>query len=180
MPDRKYILSRKRIPNRKAFTLTALAGSAIAVAAIASGTAANSATVGAATGQATLIAPSRVTGASSRPQGKVVLDAFTKPRTADTPDTAAATTTANYSFGALEHIWMAVGGSGGTASHAACIAEHESAGNPDAIGPTDDWGLWQIHNGGPAMLDPAANAATAVRMSGNGTNWSAWTTAPMC
>jgi Transglycosylase SLT domain len=174
-------LSRKRKPNRKASTLTrALAGSAIAVTAIASGAAASSATVGGATGQATSIGPSRVTSASSPPQGKVVLDAFTKPRTADTPDSAATTTAANYSFGALEHIWMAVGGSGGTASHAACIAQHESAGNPNAISPTDDWGLWQIHDGGPAMLNPAANAATAVRMSGNGTNWSAWTTAPMC
>ena len=179
MPDRKYILSSKRIPNRKFSTLTrAVAGAAIAVGAIASGAAASLATVADATGQ-TVISPSRVTSAGSSAQETVVLDAFTKPLAADTAGIT--TTTARfYSFGALEHIWMAVGGSGGTASHAACIAQHESGGNPNAISPTNDWGLWQIHNGGPAMLNPATNAATAVRMSGDGSNWSAWTTAPMC
>jgi hypothetical protein len=41
-------------------------------------------------------------------------------------------------------------------------------------------GLWQIHDGGPAMFHPVANAATAVRMSADGTNWSPWTTAAFC
>jgi Lysozyme like domain len=155
----KVILATKKIPNRKFSTLTvAAAGCAVVVAAIASGGATSAATAASATGPA----------AAAEPHQGAVLDAFTGPLTAD------------YSFGALEHIWMAVGGSGRTASHAACIAEHESGGNPNAISRTNDWGLWQIHNGGPRMLNPAANAATAVRMSDNGRNWSAWTTARFC
>ena len=152
-------MATKKTPNRKFSTLTvAAAGCAVAMAAIASGAATIAATAASATGPA----------AAAEPYQGAVLDAFTRPLTAD------------YSFGALEHIWMAVGGSGRTASHAACIAEHESGGNPNAISRTNDWGLWQIHNGGPRMLNPAANAATAVRMSDNGRNWSAWTTARMC
>ena len=151
-------MARQRTPNRKFRTLT------IAAAAIASGAAA---TVAGATGQAPAAAPNQVTSANSSPPVAAVLAAVTKPA-------------ALYSFGALESMWMGAGGSSGTAAHAACIAEHESGGNPNAISRTNDWGLWQIHNGGPAMLNPAANAATAVRMSHNGTNWAAWTTRGMC
>ena len=153
-------MATKKIPNRKFSALTvAAAGWAIAAAAaIASGAATSATTVASATGPA----------AVAQPHQGAVLDAFTRPLTA------------RYSFAALEHIWMAAGGSGRTASHAACIAKHESGGNPNAISRTNDWGLWQIHNGGPRMLNPAANAATAVRMSRNGRNWSAWTTARMC
>ena len=157
--NRKVILATKRTPNRKFSTLTvAAAGCAVAVAAIASGAATSAAPAASATGPA----------AAAEPHQGAVLDAFTRPLTAD------------YSFGALEHLWIAAGGSGRTASHAACIAEHESGGNPKAISRTNDWGLWQIHNGGPGMLNPAANAATAVRMSHNGTNWSPWTTRGKC
>ena len=152
------ILASKMTPHCKFSTLT------IAVAAIASGAAA---TVVGATGQAPAAAPSHVTSADSSTPVAVVLAAVTKP-------------VARYSFGALERIWMAAGGSPRTAAHAACIAAHESGGNARAISRTNDWGLWQIHNGGPRMLNPAANAATAVRMSHNGTNWSAWTTRRMC
>ena len=159
MHNRKVILATKRTPNRKFSALTvAAAGCAVAVAAIASGAATGAATAASATGPA----------AAAEPHQGAVLDAFTRPLTAD------------YSFGALEHLWIAVGGSGRTASYAACIAKHESGGNPNAISRTNDWGLWQIHNGGRRMLNPAANAATAVRMSHNGTNWSAWTTRGMC
>ncbi len=157
--NRKVILATKKAPNRKFPTLTiAAAACAVAVAAIASGAATNAASAATAAGPA----------AAAEPHQGAVLDAYIRPLTA------------NYSFGALEHLWTAVGGSGSTASHAACIAEHESGGNPNAISPTNDWGLWQIHDGGPSMLNPAANAATAVRMSDNGRNWSAWTTAGMC
>lgn len=85
-----------------------------------------------------------------------------------------------FSYAGLERLWISAGGRSGAASVAACIAEHESGGRQDAISPTNDWGLWQIHNGGYAMFNPMANAETAVRMSGNGTNWSAWTTARSC
>ena len=154
MRNRKVILPTKKTPSDRKFSArtVAAAGCAAAVAAIASGAATSAATAAGATGPATAAEPHQA-----------VLDAFTR-----------------YSFGALERIWMAAGGSGRTASHAACIAEHESGGNPNAISRTNDWGLWQIHNGGPRMLNPAANAATAVRMSRNGRNWSAWTTARMC
>lgn len=64
---------------------------------------------------------------------------------------------------------------------ASAIALAESGGNPapNGSGPnaTNDWGLWQIHNGGPGMLDPLANARRAVAMSANGTNWRPWCTA---
>jgi hypothetical protein len=89
-------------------------------------------------------------------------------------------TSSVYSYVGLERLWIAAGGSSGSAPRAACIAEHESSGRPWAISPTNDWGLWQIHNGGPAMLVPFANAQRAVAMSGNGTNWSQWTTRGMC
>ena len=137
----------------------AVAGGAIAFTAIATGTATSATTMAGAAGQS----------AATSPRGAVVLDAVTKPLNA-----------AGYSFGALESIWMAAGGSGSTAYHAACIAEHESGGDPNAISRTNDYGLWQIHDGGPAMFNPVANAATAVRMSADGTNWSPWTTAVFC
>jgi hypothetical protein len=84
-----------------------------------------------------------------------------------------------YSYAGLEQIWEANGGSPATAATAACIAEHESGGRPDAISPTADYGLWQIHDD-PAALAPNVSAAVAVRMSGDGTNWGPWTTAPDC
>ena len=88
-----------------------------------------------------------------------------------------------YGLSALEQVWMSAGGSAATAPHAACIAQHESGGNPRAISPQDDAGLWQIASSNAPtgqMLDPAANAAKAVAMSSNGTSWSAWSTAGDC
>ena len=85
-----------------------------------------------------------------------------------------------YGYSSIERLWMAAGGSWATASRAACIASHESGGNPDAISPTNDYGLFQIHDGGYAMLNPYANARRAVAMSDGGLNWSAWTTSYMC
>lgn len=84
------------------------------------------------------------------------------------------------SYAGLERVWIAAGGSPGTAFHAACIAEHESSGREWIVSPTNDWGLWQIHAGGYPMLNAFANAQRAVAMSGNGTNWSQWTTARYC
>jgi murein DD-endopeptidase MepM/ murein hydrolase activator NlpD len=89
-------------------------------------------------------------------------------------------TTGTFSYASLEALWVSAGGSAGTEATAACIAEHESGGNPKAISPTNDWGLWQIHAGGYPMLDPAANAQRAVAMSSDGTNWTAWTTHSAC
>jgi LysM repeat protein len=84
-----------------------------------------------------------------------------------------------YSAAELGALWVSVGGSPSEEGVAECIAEHESGGNPNAISPTNDYGLWQIHDD-PAALNPIINAETAVSMSDNGTNWSPWTTAPDC
>ena len=64
---------------------------------------------------------------------------------------------------------MAEGGNPTDESFAACIAEHESGGNPGAISPTSDYGLWQEHDD-PAALNPAISAKTAVQMSSDGTD----------
>lgn len=88
-----------------------------------------------------------------------------------------------YSFTALETLWRAAGGNPAVEVTAACIAEHESGGNPNAISPTDDWGLWQInasHGPAQATLNPYANAVAAVAISADGINWGPWTTAPAC
>ena len=88
-----------------------------------------------------------------------------------------------FSATGLEQVWMSAGGSAATAPHAACIAEHESGGNPRAISPQDDAGLWQIASSNAPtgeMLNPGANAAKAVQMSSGGRDWSAWSTAGDC
>ena len=84
----------------------------------------------------------------------------------------------HYSCSGLEQIWEAAGGSSARAFTAAEIAMAESGGNPNAISPTDDFGLWQINgvNGALATLNAYQNARSAVILSGNGTNWDPWTT----
>jgi hypothetical protein len=88
-----------------------------------------------------------------------------------------------YSSPMIERLWDSVGGASWAAPTAACIAHFESGGNPDAISPTDDFGLMQINaSHGPAMatLNPVGNMEAAVTISSDGTNWGAWTTAPDC
>ncbi len=91
-----------------------------------------------------------------------------------------ATTTAAGTYGctSLESLWEQAGGSPGEAFMAAEIATAESGGNPNAISPTADYGLWQINasHGAEATLDPLGNAEAAVAISSDGTNWGAWTT----
>jgi LysM repeat protein len=84
----------------------------------------------------------------------------------------------SYSCSGLEQIWEQAGGSSADAMMAAEIAMAESGGNPNAISPTDDFGLWQINasNGALATLNPFENARSAVIMSDDGANWNAWTT----
>ena len=83
-----------------------------------------------------------------------------------------------YSCSALEQLWEQAGGSSAHAFMAAEIAMAESGGNANAISPTNDFGLWQINgsNGSLATLNPLQNAKSAITLSGNGTNWGAWTT----
>lgn len=85
-----------------------------------------------------------------------------------------------YSEAGLYRLWISAGGSAARASIAACIAEHESSGRTWVVSPTDDWGLWQIHDGGYAMLNAFANTQRAIAMSDDGTNWSQWTTHIYC
>jgi LysM repeat protein len=84
----------------------------------------------------------------------------------------------SYSCSALEQLWDSAGGNPSDAFMAAEIAMAESGGNPNAVSPTNDYGLWQINgsNGSLATLDPFANAKSAIILSGNGTNWGPWTT----
>jgi len=108
--------------------------------------------------------PARVTSAASQPP----------------PRLAAEVTSSGY-FGcsALEALWDGAGGNPASAFTAAEVAMAESGGNPDAISPTDDRGLWQVNaSHGPEMatLNPYGNARAAVAISDDGTNWSAWTT----
>jgi LysM repeat protein len=83
-----------------------------------------------------------------------------------------------YSCSSLESLWEQAGGSPAHALMAAEIARAESSGNPNAISPTDDFGLWQINasNGALATLNPYENARSAIVLSNDGANWDPWTT----
>jgi len=78
----------------------------------------------------------------------------------------------------LEQLWQAAGGNAGDAVLAASIAMAESGGNQYATGGVGEEGYWQINpvNGPLATYDPMGNARAAVQLSGNGSNWSPWTT----
>jgi LysM repeat protein len=97
---------------------------------------------------------------------------------ADSHSGGSYSTSGTYSCSALETLWESAGGSSSAAFTAAEIAMAESGGNPNALSPTNDYGLWQINgsNGSLATLDPYQNAKSAIALSGNGTNWDAWTT----
>ena len=87
---------------------------------------------------------------------------------------------ANYTYQQLENIWIQNGGSASTAPTAAAVALAESSGNATAFNPNDPHGgsvgLWQINevHGDQASTDINTNAAAAVAISNNGTNWNAW------
>ena len=83
-----------------------------------------------------------------------------------------------YSCANLESLWEQAGGSPAHALMAAEIARAESGGNPNAISPTDDFGLWQINasNGSLATLNTYQNARSAIILSHDGTDWNPWTT----
>lgn len=85
------------------------------------------------------------------------------------------TTPAVFSYYGLEQVWVTAGGSRAEEGVAACIAEHESGGRTYAVSPTNDYGLWQIHDA-VGLFNPIANAQRAIYMSDNGRDWHAWTT----
>ena len=85
----------------------------------------------------------------------------------------------SYSYSGLEDVWMNAGGDPAAAPKAACIAERESSGNPHAVSPWSDYGLWQELNR-PEALDAGTSARIAVQMSHNGRDWSPWSTQGSC
>lgn len=90
-----------------------------------------------------------------------------------------------YSFAQLEQLWISNGGNPATAPVMAAVAMAESGGNPSAVSPSNDYGLWQINESNFASYglnssnwsDPNTNAKVAIKMSGNGSNIAAWCTA---
>ena len=92
--------------------------------------------------------------------------------------TVSVTAQGMYSCSGLEQLWEQAGGSPAHAFMAAEIAMAESGGNPNAISPTDDFGLWQINgsHGSLATLNALQNAKSAIILSDDGTNWGPWTT----
>jgi len=82
----------------------------------------------------------------------------------------------------LEALWESAGGSPRAAFTAAEIAMAESGGRQYAAlvntNGTTDRGYWQINSihGALSTFDAAGNARAAVRISGNGADWSAWVT----
>jgi Lysozyme like domain len=87
-------------------------------------------------------------------------------------------------------LWLNAGGSAAAVATAECIALQESSDNTTKISPTQDYGLWQINIGNAGRvigritiavsLDSLTNARDAVALSGNGTDWSDWTTHSAC
>lgn len=78
----------------------------------------------------------------------------------------------------LEQLWDDAGGNPADAVMAASIAMAESGGNQYALSPTNDYGYWQINasNGALATFNAYGNARSAIILSNDGSNWSAWTT----
>jgi LysM repeat protein len=78
----------------------------------------------------------------------------------------------------LEELWEEAGGSHAQAVMAASIAMAESSGEQYATGPAGERGYWQIHpdHGPLSTYAPLGNARAAVIISGDGTNWTPWTT----
>lgn len=91
----------------------------------------------------------------------------------------------SYSALQVAAIWEQAGGTPAHSALMAAVAMAESGGDPNAISPSSDYGLWQINdsnfNGHTGLdwsnwSDPIANARAAIAMSGNGSNVAAWCT----
>jgi hypothetical protein len=80
--------------------------------------------------------------------------------------------------GSLEALWREAGGAPSAQVTAASIAMAESGGRQYATGLYGERGYWQIHpvHGALSTYDAFGNARAAVIISGDGTNWSPWTT----
>jgi LysM repeat protein len=92
--------------------------------------------------------------------------------------TSASTLSGTLGCAGLEELWEQAGGSSGQAVTAASIAMAESSGRQFATGAAGERGYWQINpdHGSLSTYDPLGNAKAAVAISGDGTNWTPWTT----
>jgi LysM repeat protein len=92
--------------------------------------------------------------------------------------TSSSTLSGTLGCAGLEELWEQAGGSSGQAVTAASIAMAESSGEQFATGAAGERGYWQINpdHGSLSTYDPLGNAKAAVIISGDGTNWTAWTT----
>lgn len=114
------------------------------------------------------------------------------PATAVGSGSAAAAVKGQYTNSQLQSLWIMAGGDPGKAAVAACIADHESSGNPAVTSGNPDGGtnvgLWQLDTPGgkgagytvAELQNPLTNARVAIAGSSDGTDWSAWATAPDC
>jgi LysM repeat protein len=78
----------------------------------------------------------------------------------------------------LEELWEQAGGPASRAVLAASIAMAESGGRQFATGAAGERGYWQIHpvHGSLSTYNALGNAKAAVAISGDGTDWTPWTT----
>ena len=115
----------------------------------------------------------RHAASGSASQGSAGDASATQPAT-----TTTTTLSGTLGCGGLEALWVEAGGSPAVEVTAASIAMAESGGNQWATGTVGERGYWQINpvNGSLSTYDPYGNARAAVIMSGDGTNWSPWTT----
>jgi LysM repeat protein len=92
--------------------------------------------------------------------------------------TTSASLSGTLSCPGLEELWEQGGGSHAQAFMAAEIAMAESSGQQFATGAAGERGYWQINpdHGSLSTYDPLGNAKAAVVISGDGTNWTPWTT----
>jgi LysM repeat protein len=92
--------------------------------------------------------------------------------------TTSASLSGTLSCPGLEELWEQGGGSQAEAFMAAEIAMAESSGQQFATGAAGERGYWQINpdHGSLSTYDPLGNAKAAVIISGDGTNWTPWTT----
>jgi hypothetical protein len=111
---------------------------------------------------------------SHRVGGRTTTHATPKPTTHKTTSIPSGT----LSCSGLERLWDAAGGNPAHAFVAAEVAMAESGGRQYAHSPTNDFGYWQINgvHGSMATYDPMGNARAAISISGDGRNWSPWTT----
>lgn len=95
---------------------------------------------------------------------------------------AAARTGGTLDCSQLEALWESAGGAPAAAFMAAEIAEAESGGRQYATladgNGTVDRGYWQINSshGSQSVYGAHGNARAAVLISGDGTDWTPWTT----